>query len=58
MVGAMTEVTSERIHTCGEDGPLAVETASLKDLSMDGTGDEVFHFPREAIIGDRLQEAV
>jgi len=52
----MTAVTPQGIHACGEDGLLAVQTGPLKEQAMDGTGNEVFDFPREAIIGHRFLE--
>jgi hypothetical protein len=57
VVGAFTCRARERIHACGGNGPVAVWASACEEPAMFRARDEVFHFPIEAIIGDRFLEA-
>lgn len=45
-------LTGKRIAACGADGTLASRAAAEKEQVMCGTGDKIFDFPAEAIIGN------
>lgn len=52
--GMVALLTGKRIDACGADGTLASWAAAEKEQVMCGTGDEIFDFPAEAIIGNGL----
>ena len=52
IIGMVTPVAGKGVYVCGEDRAMALGTGALKERLVQWARNEIFHFPKEAMVGD------